>query len=315
VPKNSLKDNAVLALSFAAFNAFMLAGMSLSAKWLGDYFDAIEVTFWRNSASLILLLIWFAIVSNKDFFKTDRPKAHIFRGIIGTIGITLGMYTVSVLSLAETTVLLFTSPLFTLILSIIFLKENVGIYRASAILVGFIGVAITALPGILDATNPFPILGLIAGIAWGFCSGCVDVILRWMGKTENTYTTVFYFMLFGSIACGFYWPFSATPIDSIEQNSIITVIGIITLLGFTGTAALLAKTQSYRLGEASLIAPIMYTMLIWSLAFDYIFWDRTPSRNVALGATIIVAANLFIMYREHKKTKNLQHIEQSQCGT
>lgn len=294
----------MLAIGFAAFNAFMLAGMSLSAKWLGDYFGAIEVTFFRNLASLFLLLGWFALVKNGSFFKTKRPKVHIMRGAIGTLGIVLGMYTVSVLSLAETTVLLFTSPLFTLLLSIVILKENVGIFRIGAIIIGFIGVAITALPNILDSAHVFPVLGLAAGIGWGFCSGSVDTILRWMGKTEDAYTTTFYFMLFGTIACGFYWPFSATPIDSIEQNSIITVLGIIALLGFTGTTALLAKSQSYRLGEASLIAPIMYTMIIWSVMFDYIFWGRTPTWNVILGAAIIVAANLFIMYREHiKKSK------------
>lgn len=303
-----LKDNTLLAIGFALLNAFMLAGMSLSAKWLGEYFDAIEVTFWRNLASLIMLLVLFAFIGNKDFYKTKRPWAHIFRSAIGTAGIALGMYTVSVISLAETTVLLFTSPLFTLILSIIFLKESIGVFRAGAIIVGFIGVAITAFPGITDVQNPFPILGLAAGIGWGFLSGSVDVVLRWMGKTENTYTTVFYFMFLGSIACGIYWPFSATLIDSIEKNSIITVIGIISLLGFTGVTALLAKTQSFRLGEASLIAPIMYTMIIWSVLFDYIFWERTPTWNVVLGATIIVAANVFILRREQmKKAKVTSH--------
>lgn len=305
MPKNSSKstDTALLAIGFAAFNAFMLAGMSMSAKWLGDYFGAIEVTFWRNIASLILLLGWFAIIRNANFFQTKRPWAHVFRSAIGTVGIALGMYTVSILTLAETTVLLFTSPLFTVILSMVFLKERVGVYRLAAIIIGFIGVAITALPGIINSGNLFPIIGLATGIGWGFCSGSVDAVLRWMGKTENTYTTVFYFLLFGTIACGLYWPYSATPIDFIDKNSISTVIGIIALLGFTGTTALLAKTQSYRLGEASLVAPIMYTMLIWSVAFDYIFWERTPTWNVILGATIIVTANLFIMYREKIKNR------------
>lgn len=303
------KDQTMLAIGFAVFNAFMLAGMSLSAKWLGDYYDAIEVTFWRNAASLGILLLWFILVRNFDFYKTSRPKAHILRGAFGTIGIILGMYTVSVLSLAETTVLLFTSPLFTLLLSIIFLKENVGLYRAGAIIIGFIGVAITALPGILDNANPFPILGLIAGIGWGFFSGSVDTILRWMGKTEDAYTTTFYFMLFGAIACGLYWPFSANTIDFTGQSDSLVILGIIALLGFTGTTALVAKSQSYRLGEASLIAPIMYTMIIWSVIFDYIFWERTPTWNVILGAIIIVAANLFIMFREQKKKSKITTCE------
>ena len=307
--KNAIKDNALLAIAFAALNAFMLGGMSLSAKWLGEYFGAIEVTFWRNLASLILLGAWFLFIQNRDFFKTSRPWAHVFRSAIGTVGIALGMYTVSVLSLAETTVLLFTSPLFTVLLSVVFLKERVGIYRMLAVIIGFIGVAITALPGIMDSAALFPVLGLAAGIGWGFCSGSVDAVLRWMGTTENTYTTVFYFLLFGTISCGLYWPFSANSIDFTQQNDAVTILGIITLLGFTGTSALLAKTQSYRLGEASMVAPIMYTMLIWSVAFDYIFWGRTPTWNVILGAIIIVAANLFIMYRENKKNSKISKVE------
>lgn len=294
-------NKTMLGVVFAAINAFMLGGMSLSAKWLGEYFGAIEVTFWRNLASVVLLFAWLIVIRNLDIFKTSRPKAHLFRSAIGTVGIALGMYTVSVMSLAETTVLLFTSPLFTVLLSVLFLKEKVGFYRMGAVLVGFMGVAITALPGIMDSANVFPILGLAAGLGWGFFSGSVDATLRWMGTTENTYTTTMYFLLFGVIACGLYWPFSVTPIDAIAMDDWPVVVGIIALLGFTGTTALLAKTQSYRLGEASIIAPIMYTMLIWSVAFDYLFWGRIPTWNVLLGAAIIVASNMFILYREREK--------------
>jgi drug/metabolite transporter (DMT)-like permease len=299
----NLKQNNIAGIGFAVINACMLGGMSLSAKWLGEYFDAIEVTFWRNLASVILLMAWLLAIRNLGIFKTKRPYAHLFRSAIGTVGIALGMYTVSKLSLAETTVLLFTSPLFTVIMSMMFLKEKVGVQRISAVVIGFIGVAIIALPGILDSNNLFPMIALATGLGWGFFSGAVDATLRWMGSTENTYTTTMYFLIFGTIACGLYWPFSATPIDSVPTNSWPTVLGIIALLGFTGTTALLSKTQSYRLGEASVIAPIMYTMLIWSAIFDYIFWTRTPGWNVILGATIIVGANLFILHREHVKSK------------
>lgn len=306
MPQNTKSHNkTLLGILFAAFNAFMLAGMSLSAKWLGEYFDAIEVTFWRNFASLLMLLALFLAMKNFNFWKTNRPKAHLFRSTIGTIGIALGMYTVSVMSLAETTVLLFTSPLFTVILSMMFLKECVGPYRISAVLLGFTGVAIIAIPNILDTQTAFPLLGLAAGLGWGFFSGSVDATLRWMGKTENSYTTTFYFMLLGSIACGLYWPLSATPVQSVNIDAWPTVLGIITLLGLTGVLALLSKTQSYRLAEASIIAPIMYTMLIWSLIFDYIFWQRIPNWNTILGATIIVASNMIILYREHQKAKEL----------
>lgn len=293
------KDHLIFAALFAATNAAMLGGMSLFAKMLGNYFGAIEVTFWRNFASVILLLIWLMAMRNFAFYKTNRPWAHLIRGAIGTIGIALGMYTVSVLSLAETTVLLFTSPLFTVLLSAPLLKEKVGKFRYGAVIIGFIGVGIIAWP-----IGSIPLLALATGLGWGLGSGMVDVILRWMGKTENSITTTFYFMVFGTIACGLYWPFTQTPISNIPLNEATIVTGIIFGLGATGTLALLSKTQAYRLGEASLIAPIMYTMLIWSLIFDYIFFDHIPGLNVLAGASLIVAANLFILYRENKLKKS-----------
>ncbi len=293
---NKPTDHIIWGAAFAILNAAMLGGMSLFAKLLGQYFDPIEVTFWRNITSVILLLIWLLTIRDFTFYKTQRPWAHLFRGAIGTIGIVLGMYTVSVLSLAETTVLLFTSPLFTVLLSTPFLKERVGPYRYGAVVVGFLGVAIIAWP-----IGSIPMIALAAGLGWGFFSGSVDVVLRWMGSTEKSMTTVFYFMVFGTLSTGLFWPFSKTPITVIPINDAWIVAGVILGLGITGTLALLAKTQSYRLGEASFIAPIMYTMLIWSIIFDYLIWSRIPGWNVLAGAALIVAANLFIIYREHKR--------------
>lgn len=300
------KDHLLAAIAFASINGAMMGGMSLSAKLLSEYFDPIEVTFWRNSMSLLLLLVWLFALGNFTFYKTKRPYAHLFRSAIGTVGITLGMWTVSILSLAETTILLFTSPLFTVLLSGPILGERVGIYRYGAVLVGFIGVAIVAGP---VGSEALPIIGIIAGLGWGFTSGAVDVILRWIGSTEKSQTTTFYFLLFGVITCGLYWPFSATPITGIATDNLPLVAGIIALLGLTGGIGLLAKTHSYRLGEASLIAPIMYTMLIWSVLFDYLFWDRIPNWNVFVGATIIITANLFILRREHIKNTALKNLE------
>lgn len=294
--KGIIKDNIPLALSFAALNAFMLAGMGAFVKILTGYFGPIEVTFFRNIFSLFFLTTWFFFAGKFYFLKTDRPKAHLFRSAIGTIGIVLGAWALKLMPLAETTILLFTSPLFVVLLSYPVLKEKVGIYRLSAVFVGFCGVAIMAAPSGSDIT----ILAIIVGLGWGFFAGAVDVCLRWIGQTESSYTTTFYFLLFGSIACGLYWPFG----DMQQAEFSIYTLGIMTGLGLTGVLALLAKTQSYRLGEASLVAPITYTMILWAVLFDYVFWDRIPTYNMLLGAIIIISSNMFILWREkHKKKK------------
>lgn len=277
----------------AALNAFMLAAMSLFAKLLAVYFGPVEVTFFRNIFSLVALFAWLLYARKLFHLKTEKPLAHLFRSAIGTIGIILGAWALSIMPLAETTILLFTSPLWTVLLSYPILRERVGIYRLSAVLVGFTGVIVMANP--TSDVSALPLIGVLIGLGWGFSSGCVDIYLRWLGKTENANTTVFYFVLFGTLTCALHWPWAEVKQD-ISLNALWLIIG----LGITGLLSLLFKTQSYRLGEASLIAPIMYSMIIWTMLFDYLFWNKAPGLNVILGASLIIASNAFILYRESK---------------
>lgn len=294
---SNTKDQLMLAIGFASINAFMLAAMGLFAKLLGEYYGAIEVTFFRNGISLIALFAWLVFARKLALLKTERPYAHLFRGTIGTIGIILGMYAVSVMPLAQTTVLLFTSPLWTLVLAWLFLNECIGPYRIGAIILGFSGIVVMANP--FDGQIDLPLLGLAAGLSWGFLSGAVDTTLRWMGTTERSTTTVFYFMVFGTLTTALHWPFAEIQPGAFSTNALLIICG----LGLTGLLSLLAKTQSFRLGEASVIAPVMYTMIIWAVAFDYLLWDNVPTWNVIAGAVLIICANLVILYRERQKRR------------
>lgn len=288
------KTPLMMGIIFAALNALMLAGMSLFAKLLSTYYGPVEVTFFRNIFSLLVIFGWLVYTRKLFILKTERPFAHLIRSAVGTIGIVLGAWALSIMPLAETTILLFTSPLWTVLLAYPILGERFGLYRLSAVLVGFLGVVIVANP--TSDLNALPLLGIMIGLGWGFSSGMVDIMLRWLGKTENANTTVFYFVLFGTLTCGLHWPWADIRTDAFSLNAFWIICG----LGITGLLSLLFKTQSYRLAEASIIAPLMYSMIIWTMLFDYLFWDKAPGWNVILGATIIVASNAFILYRENK---------------
>ncbi len=287
----------VMGVLFALFNALMLSSMSLFAKLLAQYFGPVEVTFFRNIFALTAIFIWIILSGRLNVLKTKRPVAHLIRGTIGTVGIVMGSWALAIMPLAETTTLLFTAPLFVVLLSYPVLKEPVGPYRLGAVLLGFMGVIIIVNPTF--NTENLPLLGVLIGLAWGFSAGCVDVCLRWMGKTENSFTTVFYFVLFGTLTTGLHWPYAEVKPDSFSLDAFWIIIGI----GTTGLLSLLSKTQSFRLAEASVIAPVMYTMIIWAMLFDFMLWDKTPKLNVVVGAVIIITSNLFILYRESRIRK------------
>lgn len=295
-----LKNTTILGIMFALINAFMLASMSLFAKLLAEYFGPVEVTFFRNLFSLIFMGLWLIAARDLIKLKTKRPWAHVFRGAIGTIGIVLGAWALSLMPLAETTILLFTAPLFVVLLSYPVLKEPVGIYRFAAVLCGFGGVLIVSIPN-MGTENALPTLGIVVALGWGFFAGCVDTCLRWIGRTENSTTTVFYFVLFGTITTSLHWPFAEVKPNSFSLDAFWIIIA----LGMTGVLSLLAKTQSFRLAEASLIAPIMYTMIVWTMIFDYLFWDKQPQITTIIGAIVIIFSNMVILYRENRKKRQL----------
>ena len=291
--KTPYKNTPLIGAGFSAINAAMLASAGVFTKYLTETFDPVEIIFFRNLIGLPMLVLGYMVLRQHLTLKTNRPWHQIIRATIGTIAVVTGVWAISLLNLAEVTALFFTSPLFVIILSAIFLKEKIGIFRIIAVLIGFSGVLIIANP-----SGDIPAIGLIAGLGFAFGAALVDICLRWLGNTEKSSTTTFYFMVLGLCALSFYLPF-AENIQNIKFSwwLIVLLIG----LGLTNVFALLAKSESFRHAEASIIAPVTYTMIIWSILFDYLIWNHTPNPATLIGATIIITSNLVILYREHKK--------------
>lgn len=227
-----MQQNLILAVAFALLNAVMLSAMSLCAKLLGSYFAPIEITFFRNASSFIFLIAFlFFAGSLRSIHKTAHPVAHLIRSSIGTLGIVIGMWSFILSPRAVATTLFFTAPLFVVMLSPFILSEKIGPLRIGGVVVGFCGVGVIAYPAFTEmGGQDLTILGVTIGILYGFVAGCVDICLRWLGKTESSSTTTFYFLIFGILATALYWPFS--PKAPWDLN--LDALTIIFFLGLTG---------------------------------------------------------------------------------
>lgn len=286
-------DHIFKGIALGALAFFLFAVMSAAAKILSDTHHVAEIAFYRNLLFFLPMLAYMLWRKNPVVFKTKKPKAVAFRGVIGAISLITTYGAFSYLPMADTTVLLFTSTLLTPFLVHFFLKEHVGIYRWSAIIVGLCGVILMAGP--TGAAHSF---GLMLALAAATMHAMMFTTLRYL-KTESSLTVTFYFIAAGVAIPGlFFMPFVAAPILSVKEALLFL------LLGASGGFAQLSLAQAHRFAPASLIAPFNYTGLIWATLFDITIWAKLPGWPVLVGGAIIISSNLFILYRERVNARH-----------
>jgi len=264
--------------------------MDLLVKWSEDYPTG-EVLFFRGFFGL--LPTYFLIPKNKlkTFYKTTRLKEHLFRCLTGLMALIAIVIALRELPLAVVVSLSYAAPLFITILSIFLLSEKVGVFRWLAVLIGFIGVVVISEPG-FDEMNIYYLLPLI------FCIGMalVTITIRKLSTTEPIWLISIFFTITISIA-----GLVTIPMGWIMPNFQDFIL--LVLIGVTGGAANLFLTQSYKLSEVSLVAPLKYLSLIFAIIFGYLIWNEVPTLKTLMGAFLVIFASLIIFRREiyHKE--------------
>ena len=268
-----------------AYMCFVLT--NACAKSLAQSHHVVELVFYRNLIVFIPLAIFVIGFKKFDLLKTNKPVAVITRATMATatLGVTFTAY--KILPLADATVLLFAASLLLPVLGSVFLKEQVGPYRWGAIFVGFSGVAYMAQP-----SGDVVVFGIIAGLIAATMQAIMMTIARYI-KTENPLTSLIYLISIGTILPLFAMPFFWQP---VAQNEILILIG----MGLTGGMAQLCVVNAFKYAPAAIVSTLNYTGIIWASGLDILVWKVMPANNVLIGAAIIVAANLFILYRERK---------------
>lgn len=264
--------------------------MNTCAKMSSLAHDPVEMVFYRGVIALALLVPYMLLTRPLSVFKTGRIKIHLYRSILGNLGIGFVFWAYTLLPMADATSLLFAAPLFVTALSPLLLKEYIDKHRWAAVIVGFIGIIMIAKPTSAMLSNPASAIGLAAAL----CGALVDMTLRNLGRTDNPLTTVFYFILIGVLVSGPYtFIFGSAP----KTDLLPWLFGI----GIFTAIQQLAKTTAYRHAEASLLAPYTYSAIIWATLTGWIFWKELPTLSVILGTIVVIGSNLFIIWQERQR--------------
>lgn len=283
-------ERRLLAILLRLATAILLTAMFAVVK-LADArgVTLFESLFYRQALALPLVLAVVLSGPGLASVKTQRPLAHVWRTMLGMTGMALNFLTFTLLPIAEATVLLFTVPIFATILSALVLKERVGRHRWSAVVLGFAGVLIVVQPG----GSALPMHGVAVGLAAAIVVSAINITLRQIGRTENATTTVFWFTVLSALPFGALMPVMGQPHDT-------ATFALLLALGLMGGLAQLTSTASLRLAPVSVVLPIDYSSLIWSALAGWLVFSTVPSPNLWLGAPLIIASGLYIVYREHR---------------
>jgi drug/metabolite transporter (DMT)-like permease len=202
--------------------------------------------------------------------------------------------------MADAQALFFTSSLFVPVMGYFFLKEHVGPYRWSAVAIGFLGILVIVRP-----TGSVNVTGVTYAIAAAFMHGTLATLLRVLGRTERPETVTFYFLTIGAAMTGLVMPFVAvTP----TWQELPLFLGA----GVSGAFAQVLLSIAYKYAPVALVAVFNYTGIVWATAYGWFIWGDWPGPPVWIGAGIIIASSLFIVWRENRLAKRARLLAEAQ---
>jgi len=281
-------------------------------KYIFSFVSLYEVYLIRTVVSFLLILLFLKLTKKPIVFKTQYPLLTFCRVILFFFGFSSFYISLTVLPLGFATALFFVTPFLITVFAHFFLKEEIGIRRWSAVVVGFVGVYITLDP---DFSN-FNYLSLLP-IFCAFCYSLSMIIIKKTSDKDSVYTQTFTFY-FGAIIFStiFYFiigdgQYNITDHPASQfifrewfvdlESSILFMVAT----GVTASVAFLLLFTAYRIASPAVVSPFEYSILLWSLLIGWIYFDEIPRLNTVIGILIIVSSGIYIFIREKAQDQSI----------
>jgi drug/metabolite transporter (DMT)-like permease len=280
---------------------FMLAGTFLFSvndalgKWLLADYSVGELLLLRSVAGLVLLAPLIRQTGIAGFRSAPRPRLQIARVILSTVEVALFFLAVSQLPLADTKTFYLAGPIYVTALSVVLLGESVGWRRWIAVFVGFAGVVLALGPSRASFTPPV-LIALTGSVTFAF----LMIVTRALRETTDTVLIagqVAGTFVFGALTAPFGWV-TPSPRDFV----------LLALFGALAMLALACVNRSLKLAPASVVAPYQYTLIVWAIVLGYAVFGDVPDLATLIGAAIIIAAGLFILWRERLRGRRVASV-------
>ena len=281
-------------------------------KHIYNFVSLYEVYLVRTVISFVLILTFLILTKKPIVFKSKYPVLTFFRVILFFFGFSSFYISLTVLPLGTATALFFVTPFLITIFAHFFLKEEIGMRRWSAVVVGFIGVYITLNP---DFSN-FNYLSLLP-ILCAFCYSLSMIIIKKTSDKDSVYTQTFTFYI-GAIILSiiFYLIIGDGQYNTSDHPASQFIfrewfvdfksnILLMSITGVTATVAFLFLFTAYSIASPSVISPFEYSILFWSPLVGWLYFDEIPTLSTVIGILIIVSSGIYIFIREKAQDQSI----------
>lgn len=292
-------ENPLRAIALKVASVAVFVAMSGLIKFAGDV-PAGQIVFFRSLFAIppiLLLLAWRREL--RGSLRTEYPWGHILRGLIGVTSMGCGFFALTRLPLPDAITLNYAQPLLIVVFSALFLGETIRLYRWSAVAVGLVGVLIVSWPqltlfsGSGEAGLQPQTIGAIAALTGASMSAVAALLVRRLVQTERSATIVIWFSLTASSVALLTLPFGWQWLLWWQALALVCA-------GICGGIGQIMMTEAYRYAEVSVVAPFEYTSLILGIAVGYLVFGDLPTVYTIVGGVIVIAAGIFIIWREHQ---------------
>ena len=264
---------------------------SMIVKTLAQEIAVIHILFSRFWFSLPILFIISIYIHKNRLFFINNKLAMSLRLILGLAGISLWFLAIQNMSLGLATALIQSSIIFVTLASPFLLKEKIGVYRWSAVIIGMLGVVII--------TNPFSNSmneGVIYGIAASLVGAALSITLRKLGKSDSPITVTLVHNVSGAVIILLSMTFIFSTPPYLTYNG--SIWALLLLLGVIASFLQLSVTLAYRYSDAVVVTTLRYLQLPLAGMAGYIYFTEIPSMMELIGAAAIFISCVVIVWRE-----------------
>ncbi len=267
--------------------------MAVAGRWLAQGYDTFEIMLYRSITGTIIVFAVGAMAGTLGELTTRNAPIHIIRNMFHFAGQNLWFFAITVIPLAQVFALEFTSPIWILILSPIFLGERMTRPRVIAAVLGFIGILIVTRPGATPLNA-----GIVTAALAAICFALTGLLTKRLTKTESLTSILAYLTvtqaIFGTICAGYDFDIALPTFDSAP------------LLGLVGLAGLIAHfclTKALSIAPATVVMPIDFTRLPMIAVIGMLVFGETLDPWVFVGAALIFAGNYYNIWSETRKAQ------------